>query len=134
MNPGFVLPVRRSQIEEERIHSVLPEFKIPFPSQSLPVRLQSLECASALARGAPRLVSLWVGQICGIQLPDRNRVGVVVYRRETNHIVTDLHDIQSKCTTLRRIDRELADEFTLHSEFHDFAGLIGIRIDPVATC
>jgi hypothetical protein len=63
-----------------------------------------------------------IGQICGVQLPDCDGVGVVVYRRESNHIVSDLYDVKSKGSTLRRIHRELADEFAMHGEFHDFAG------------
>src|SRR5271165_5029565 len=85
-----------------------------------------------LSRDFCGLVLFRVGQICGVQLPDCDGVGVVVYRRESNHIVIDLNDVKSKCSTLSRIYRDLADEFTMHGEFHDFAGLIWIWIDPVA--
>ena len=58
-------------------------------------KLIPLPIAPSEARSNPGcvLVSLRVGQICGIQFPDRDRVGVIVYRSETNHIVTDLDDI-----------------------------------------
>ncbi len=75
---------------------------------------------------------IWIGEIRGVQLPDGDGVGVVVYRRESNHIVGDLHDIESERPALSRVNRELTDEMAVHGEFHDLARLIRIGIDSIA--